>query len=137
MQNNSNGMSTAALVLSIIGLLTMVLGGSIIFGSLAIVLALLSRGAGRMSGQARAGLGISIAGIIISVVILVSLVTLTLNSDTFQDTLKDYVQYYEDQYSDDSDSFYDYDLPDSSKEDDGVQVVPFESPTNNSEDAPL
>ena len=67
MQNTSNGMSTAALVLSIAGLLTMCCGGSVVLGSLAILFALLSRGTEPMNGQAKVAIGISIAGVVLGI----------------------------------------------------------------------
>ena len=73
MQNTSNGLSVAALVLSIVGVLTMLFGGSVVLGSLAILLALLSRGSGRMSGQAKAAIGISIVSIALGILLLIGM----------------------------------------------------------------
>ncbi len=106
MQNTSNGLSVAALILSIIGVLTMLFGGSVVLGSLAILLALLSRGSGRMSGQAKAAVGISIVSIVLGILILVGAFIYVFTSSDAQEMYRDYLNYYEDQLDDDD--LYDY-----------------------------
>lgn len=112
MQNTSNGMSTAALVLSIIGVLTMCCGGSVVLGSLAVILALLSRGSWPMSGQAKAAVGIGIADIILGFIIIIAMFVYILTSPEAQSIYRDYLQYYMDEYGDtypysDYDDYYD------------------------------
>ena len=101
MQNTSNGLSVAALILSIIGVLTMMFGGSVVLGSLAILLALLSRGSGRMSGQAKAAIGISIVSIALGILLLIGMFVYVFTSSDAQDMYRDYLRYYEDQLDDD------------------------------------
>lgn len=101
MQNTSNGLSVAALVLSIVGLLTMLFGGSVVLGSLAILLALLSRGSGRMSGQAKAAIGISIVSIALGILLLIGMFVYVFTSSDAQEMYRDYLRYYEDQLDDD------------------------------------
>ncbi len=101
MQNTSNGLSVAALVLSIVGVLTMLFGGSVVLGSLAILLALLSRGSGRMSGQAKAAIGISIVSIALGILLLIGMFVYVFTSSDAQDMYRDYLRYYEDQLDDD------------------------------------
>lgn len=101
MQNTSNGLSVAALVLSIIGVLTMMFGGSVVLGSLAILLALLSRGSGRMSGQAKAAIGISIVSIALGILLLIGMFVYVFTSSDAQEMYRDYLRYYEDQLDDD------------------------------------
>ncbi|MEI3244645.1 MAG: DUF4190 domain-containing protein [Lachnospiraceae bacterium] len=101
MQNTSNGLSVAALVLSIVGVLTMMFGGSVVLGSLAILLALLSRGSGRMSGQAKAAIGISIVSIALGILLLIGMFVYVFTSSDAQEMYRDYLRYYEDQLDDD------------------------------------
>lgn len=101
MQNTSNGLSVAALVLSIVGMLTMMFGGSVVLGSLAILLALLSRGSGRMSGQAKAAIGISIVSIALGILLLIGMFVYVFTSSDAQEMYRDYLRYYEDQLDDD------------------------------------
>lgn len=117
MQNTSNGMSTAALVLSIVGILTMCCGGSVILGSLAILLALLSRGKHPLNGQAKAAIGISIAGLVLGIFAVIGSFFYVLSSPEASGIYRDYIQYYydelEDTYPDDEydfdDDYADYD----------------------------
>ena len=101
MHNTSNGLSVAALVLSIVGVLTMMFGGSVVLGSLAILLALLSRGSGRMSGQAKAAIGISIVSIALGILLLIGMFVYVFTSSDAQEMYRDYLRYYEDQLDDD------------------------------------
>ena len=101
MQNTSNGLSVAALVLSIVGVLTMMFGGSVVLGSLAILLALLSRGSGRMSGQAKAAIGISIVSNALGILLLIGMFVYVFTSSDAQEMYRDYLRYYEDQLDDD------------------------------------
>ena len=101
MQNTSNGLSVAALILGIIGVLTMMFGGSVVLGSLAILLALLSRGSGRMSGQAKAAIGISIVSIALGILLLIGMFVYVFTSSDAQEMYRDYLRYYENQLDDD------------------------------------
>lgn len=107
MQNTSNGMSTAALVLSIIGILTMCCGGSVILGSLAILLALLSRGSQPMNGQAKTAVGISIAGVILGIAVIIGSFIYVFTDPEANSIYRDYMQYYYDEFED-MDPYSDY-----------------------------
>ena len=61
----SNPMAAASMVMAICSFLFMMSMGSIFFGCLGILFALLSRGSERLSGTAKAGLWGSVAGLII------------------------------------------------------------------------
>ncbi|MGI6010223.1 MAG: hypothetical protein ACOX8H_01825 [Ruminococcus sp.] len=105
----SSGLATASLVMGICGLVLICCGASFVLGALGIIFALLSRGRGRMSGSAKAGLILSIVGIILSIAVysfyIVSLVT----SGQFQDIIESYEyynQYMEDDY--DYNDYYDF-----------------------------
>jgi len=62
-------MSTAAMVLGICSIVFICCGGSIILGTVGIILALLSRGSGTMDGRAKTGLILSIVGLSLCIVI--------------------------------------------------------------------
>lgn len=108
MQNTSNGMSTAALALSLAGLLTMCCGGSVVLGSLAILFALLSRGSEPMNGQAKAAVGISIAGVVLGIAAIIGSFIYVFTDPEAKSIYRDYMQYYFDEF-DDTDPYYDYD----------------------------
>ena len=137
MQNTSNGMSVAALVLSIVGILTMCCGGSVVLGSLAILLALLSRGSHTMCSQAKAAVVISIIGIILGIFIVIGMVVYTFTSPEAQEIYRDYLQYYEDQLDEDDLSQYyrdyldqydnGYDLYDNGSDDYLDYISPYEN----------
>ncbi len=107
MQNTSNGMATASLVLGIIGILTIFFGGSVILGALAIILALLSRGSGSMSRPAGIGMGLGIAGILLGIFVIISMFAYVFTSSDAQEMYRDYLQYYEDEMNG-NDYYYDY-----------------------------
>lgn len=67
--SSSNSMSTAAMVLGICSIVFICCGGSIIIGTVGIILALLSRGSGTMDGRAKTGLILSIVGLSLCIVI--------------------------------------------------------------------
>ena len=117
MQNTSNGMSTAALALSIAGLLTMCCGGSVILGSLAILFALLSRGSEPMNSQAKAAVGISIAGVVLGMAAIIGSFIYVFTNPEANSIYRDYIQYYYDEF-DDTDPYDDYDYDDDFDEDD-------------------
>ena len=69
---NSNYMATASLVLGILSVVLCCCGGfGIILGAIGIVLAILSRGREPMETSAKVGLGLSIGGIVLSIIVLV------------------------------------------------------------------
>ena len=117
MQNTSNGMSTAALALSIAGLLTMCCGGSVILGSLAILFALLSRGSEPMNSQAKAAVGISIAGVVLGMAAIIGSLFYVFTNPDANSIYRDYIQYYYDEF-DDTDPYDGYDYDEDFDEDD-------------------
>lgn len=74
-KSHSEGMATAALVLGICSIIFACCGGSLLFGSLGIIIALLSRGNSRMASNAKVGLGLSIGGFSLCVIIVFVSVT--------------------------------------------------------------
>lgn len=110
----SSGFSTASLVMGIISLLLVCCGFSYVFGALGIIFAILSRKGRRMDSQARFGLGLSIAG---SVIGLIVLIVVLVGNSTYISIMQQYDQYYGNggygdgnrHYSDDDyDDYYDY-----------------------------
>lgn len=89
----SNGMATASLVLGICALVFFCCGGFIL-GALGIILALLSRGTGRMNGTAKTGLGLSIASLVVGVITYIVYITLAFTSGTFWQVMEQYQPYY-------------------------------------------
>lgn len=70
----TNGMAVAALILGIFSLITCCCGlGGIVFGAAGIIIAILSRGTAPMEKTAKIGLGLSISGLILGIVLLVFL----------------------------------------------------------------
>ncbi|MDD3217727.1 MAG: hypothetical protein PHC41_04100 [Lachnospiraceae bacterium] len=113
-----NGMATAALVMGICSLVFLCCGCGFLFAALAILFAALSRGAGRMSTNAKVGLGLSIGSLVLTVIIsIVSLVSVVAalgsafqNYDfTTEQGIEEFMEDYLDQYLGDSYNFdYDY-----------------------------
>lgn len=104
-----DGFSSAALVLGILSLvLCCCCYVSIPLGALGILFAILSKRGGLMSGRSRAGLGLSIAGLCLTLLMTVSMVLTVLRDDTFWQTLEDTQKYYqgEDYDSDDLEDFF-------------------------------
>ena len=66
-QDGSQALAAASMVMAICSFLFMLNMGSLFFGSLGVIFALLSRGAGRMSGTAKAGLAGCTIGIIVGI----------------------------------------------------------------------
>ena len=64
-RTGSQALAAASMVMAICSFLFMLNMGSLFFGSLGVIFALLSRGAGRMSGTAKAGLAGCTIGIIV------------------------------------------------------------------------
>lgn len=92
----SNSFSTAAMILGIVSLVSSCcLYISIPVGAVGIILALLSKGSSsKMDSRSKTGLGISIAGICISFVMIIAVLV----SDTYlgstQKLYQDYLEYY-------------------------------------------
>ena len=99
----SNGLATASLVLGICSFIFICCGGSFIFGALGIILALLSRGASDISGNAKAGLILSIVGLVLSVILYIFMFASVILSCQLGDIIESYKYYYE--YGDDYDNF--------------------------------
>ena len=66
-RTGSQALAAASMVMAICSFLFMLNMGSLFFGSLGVIFALLSRGAGRMSGTAKAGLAGCTIGIIVGI----------------------------------------------------------------------
>lgn len=105
-----NGMVTAALVMGILSLLLTCCGLSYVFGALGIIFALLSRKNGPMDPQAKIGMGLSIAGSVLGIVIIA--VALLQDPSYYMNALKEYQQFYNEYENDDNyddhDNFEDY-----------------------------
>ena len=98
-----NGMATASLILGIIGIVcSCCCFLSVPLAALGIILALLSKGGSRMSDRAKTGLGISIAGLCVTVVLTIILLVFSrsyMTTEDFQTQFKDYMEFYGDDYN--------------------------------------
>ncbi|MCI5649008.1 MAG: hypothetical protein ACI4EG_12320 [Fusicatenibacter sp.] len=90
----SQSLAAASMVMSICSFLFMMSGGFTVFAALGILFALLSRGSGKMSGTAKAGLIGSVAGIVIGIVIYIVVFFSLFRNIGIQDYLEDYQQYF-------------------------------------------
>ena len=102
-RTQSDGLATASLVLGICSLIFICCGGSFVVGALGIILALLSRGSSSMSGNAKAGLILSIIGFVLSSVIYGVMFVSMIVSGELKDMIEDYQYYYD--YGNDLDDF--------------------------------
>ncbi len=84
---SSSRMETAALILGIFSIIMMATGFSLVIGSVGVILALLSRGSGRLSGKAKGGLITSLIGII-GGILVTAVVFLTLFQGDLNQTLE-------------------------------------------------
>ena len=100
-----NGMVAAALVMGILSLLLTCCGLSYVFGALGIIFALLSRKEGSMDPQAKIGMGLSITGSVIGIVIII--VALLQDPSYYMDILKEYEQFYNEYENDGDYDIYD------------------------------
>lgn len=103
---SSSPLSTASLVLGICSLVLICCGGSFILGALGIIFAILSRGRTPMNGTAKAGLALSIIGIVLSITVYTFYIVSFVSSGEFDNVLQGYEYYYhngEDDYYDDYD----------------------------------
>ena len=81
----ANGLATASLVLGIASLLFLCCGASFFFAAPGIVLALLSRGSRELDGPAKAGLVLSVIGLILGLLSAVFLLSnIYLSGEVFQ-----------------------------------------------------
>lgn len=105
-KKNNNTMAIASLVLGIMSVLFCCCGGfGIILGAIGIVLAVLSRGREPMETSAKAGIGLSIGGIVLGIIVLVMALAIVgnseLRSDLYQggygnyDDYEDFKHYFE------------------------------------------
>ena len=74
--DSSPGMATASLVLGICSLVLALTGFSIVLGALGLLLALLSRGSGRLAGRSMAGFVTSLIGFCLGILLIISMVFL-------------------------------------------------------------
>lgn len=112
----SSGMALASVILGICSFVFMLSGLSPVLGGIGILLALLSRGCGKMSSTAKAGLIASCCGLIIGTVILGAVTFTLLTNFSAQDYDNLLEQYYSEYGSghDDSDSYGSDGFPDGS-----------------------
>ena len=103
-----NGMATASLVLGICSIVFVCCCGGFVLGGLGIILALLSRGASTMNSSAKVGVGLSIGGMVLSLIAL----PIILLSNDFQGALQDNGWYYDYNYNFNYDDYHYYDLED-------------------------
>ena len=108
-QPGSSGMATAALILGICSLLFICCGLSPLVGGVGIVIALLSRGNGKMESSAQIGLGLSIGGIVIGILSWTMLLIYSFQSVGQTDLNNFFDDPYMEDFFDDS---YDYDMDD-------------------------
>ncbi|MCD7868947.1 MAG: DUF4190 domain-containing protein [Clostridiales bacterium] len=109
------GLAVAAVVLGILSLLTSVtVAGGILLGVIGIVLAILSRKQRPMRTSAKVGMGFSIAGIVLSVVILAGTILWSVSfiNEYLQDPygIYDYFYEYGDEYGDEYDFGNEYEF---------------------------
>lgn len=95
----NNGMAIASLFMGILSIVMMCCGFSFFFGALGILFALLSRKEKAMDPQAKIGLGLSIGGTVMSLVLII--VALAGNSSYYSDFIKEYQRFYN-EYEDES-----------------------------------
>lgn len=88
----NNSMAIASLVMGILSIVLICCGFSFFFGALGILFALLSRKEAAMDPQAKIGLGLSIGGTVMSLVLII--VVLAGNSSYYSDFIKEYQRFY-------------------------------------------
>ncbi len=96
-KTGSQSLAAASMIMAICSFLFMLNMGSLFFGSLGVLFALLSRGAGRMSGTAKAGM----VGCIIGMIVGIGLYAFTIShvlGDGSNDLLKRYLNQYNQEY---------------------------------------
>lgn len=99
----SPGMAMASVILGICSFIFMLSGLSPVLGGLGILLALLSRGCGKLSGTAKAGLIASCCGLVIGTFVLGALSIVlfrSISTTDYSDLLEQYYYEYSDEYND-------------------------------------
>ena len=118
-RSSGGPMVTASLVMGILSIVLMCCGLSYVFGALGIIFALLSRKDGPMDSQAKIGIGLSIAGSVIGIVIVAFAVTSNLSYYTdFMRQYQNFIYEHDDSGYFDFDD-YDFDLDDYDLDDYG------------------
>src|SRR5699024_4998146 len=90
----SSGMAVASVILGVCSFIFVISGLSPLLGGLGILLALLSRGSGKMSVTGRAGLIASIFGLVIGTGILIFLTAFLLQNTTIDQQYEQIDRYY-------------------------------------------
>ncbi|MDO4276119.1 MAG: DUF308 domain-containing protein [Eubacteriales bacterium] len=117
-----SGMSIAALILGSLSVLTSCCGiGGIIFGALGIIIAMMSKGREPMQTNTKIGLGLSVAGLIFSLIFGIIIIAglYLYSTDTSEGSYWEY-DYYEGQ------PYFDYEYPGG-----GYQYIPYEDNLND------
>lgn len=70
MNDQNNNMATASMIMGILAIVFVCCYGGLLFGSLGILFALLSRTGERMKGQARAGMILSVIGLMLGIFLI-------------------------------------------------------------------
>lgn len=110
-QTQSPGMAIASLVLGILSLLLVCCGVSFFLGALGMLLALLSRGRSEMTTSAKAGMGLSLAGMILGLITFVFTLMFSSAAEVYTDyydEIGDFLEEYEGGYYSDDIPSYDY-----------------------------
>lgn len=97
-RTGSQALAAASMVMAICSFLFMLNMGSLFFGSLGVIFALLSRGAGRMSGTAKAGLAGCTIGIIVGICIMYAFLLFNMVSGGSTNLLERYYNQYMQEY---------------------------------------
>lgn len=99
----ANTMAIASLVMGILSVVLLCCGFSFFFGALGILFALLSRKDSPMESQAKVGLGLSIGGTVVGLLLLI--VAFAGNASYYSDFMKEYQRFYNE--------YEDYNMDDS------------------------
>ena len=97
-RTGSQALAAASMVMAICSFLFMLNMGSLFFGSLGVIFAILSRGAGRMSGTAKAGLAGCTIGIIVGICMYASFLLFNMVSGGSTNLLERYYNQYMQEY---------------------------------------
>lgn len=100
---SNNGMAIASLVMGVLSIVLLCCGFSYFFGALGILFAILSRKNGPMDPQAKVGLGLSIGGTVVG---LLMILFVLFGSTEYSDFMQEYERFYN-EYEDDYDSYDD------------------------------
>ena len=97
-KTGSPSLAAASMIMAICSFLFMLNMGSLFFGSLGVLFALLSRGAGRMSGTAKAGMAGCITGMIVGICLYAFTISQLFNSGDSNHLLKQFYNQYMQEY---------------------------------------